>query len=397
MVPLWCRVSIQSQRYNFSTNYKLSPEHWDQQRQAVSKKCKDYRGIMESIDQIRTEVRMWYNRLVDEGETPSCERFKEDRKAPQEDYHSLSSLFKYHAALEGANLAPSTMKLYRNTQRHVMAFIAIKYHVSDIDIRKIKKDFVPEFVAYLKGWKRENAKMLCTQNGAMKNVIRLVRLFNVALDNDWIDSNPIARYKKKMKHTELGYLTREEMACLEELQELSVTEQHVRDCFLFSCWTGLCWADAERLTTSNITVGIDGRAWLNYKRLKTDIAAMVPILEPALKILFKYKQFQEVNMKGKALPLPCNQICNRVLKGLAMKAGIDKKVTYHMARHTFATTVTLLNGVPIETVSAMLGHQKISTTQIYAKVTGQKIIKDTSILRTMYEEVKPEEKKVINQ
>lgn len=368
MAPLWCRVSIRGQRYNFSTNYKVPPELWQQDKQTVSKKCKDYRHILEMMEQTRTEIRMWATKILEAGEVPTCERFKFDRQSQREDYRTILSLFDYHAAIEAQNLKPASMKHYRNTRKHITGFLQVRYHVSDIDVRKIKTDFINEFVAYLKGWKRDNPRYICTQNGAMKNLVRLNRVLNMALDNGWIESNPLARYKKKLKPSVPKYLTAEELQRLEAIaDQLEEPARRVLDAFLFCTYTGLCYADARKLGQKDITTGIDGQQWVRYTRQKTEIQAIIPLLDPARRILERYAQFAELNEEHRLLPLPCNQVTNRLLKDIAQTAGLDKPLTFHMARHTFATTVTLLNNVPIETVSAMLGHQKISTTQIYAR------------------------------
>ena len=387
-VPLWCRVSISSQRYNFSMNYKVTPKEWDSEAQCVVKKAKDYRHVAELIEQTRTEIRIWANRLLDEGIDPTCELFKNERSLQQEDYHSLLSLFEYHKAVEKQTLTESTMKLYDNTERHVRKFLLIKYHVSDIDIKRVKKDFAPEFVAYLKGWKRDPKEPVCHQNGAMKNLQRINRLMNIAVDNDWIQTNPVGRYKKVTQKVERDFLTEEEMKAITGLENLKITQSIVRDCFLVACDTGMSYIDCKKLTYKQISVGIDGQLWLNYTRQKTGQSARVPLLDPTRDILQKYEKFHDYNPKRTMLPIPTNQDCNRELKKIAAMAGIEKNVTFHMGRHTFATTITLMNDIPIETVSSMLGHAKISTTQIYAKVVGKKVMKDTAPLRAIYNDDK---------
>ena len=395
-VPLWCRVSISSQRYNFAMNYQVNPLEWDSEGQTLIRKSKDYRFVAELTERTRTEIRIWANRIIDEGLEPTCELFKNERNSHVEDYHSLLSLFEYHKAVEAQTLAPSTMKLYENTKRHIQKFLVIKYHTSDIDIKRIKKDFTPEFVAYLKGWKRDPNEPICHQNGAMKNVQRINRLMNIAVDNDWIQVNVVERYKKVVKKTDRGYLTEKELQSIIELEDLKPGDDIVRNCFIFSCYTGMPWVDCFQLQYGQVSVGIDGQLWINYSRQKTGISVMIPLLDPAKEVLQKYENYHGYTLKQKALPLPTNQECNRALKRIAAMAGIDKRVTFHMARHTYATTVTLAHDVPIETVSALLGHAKIATTQIYAKVVGKKVIRDTAQLRSIYNN-KVETKKVMNQ
>lgn len=211
---------------------------------------------------------------------------------------------------------------------------------------------------------------------------------NIAVDNDWIQTNPVGRYKKVTQKVERDFLTEEDMKAITGLENLKINQSIVRDCFLVACYTGLSYIDCKKLTYKQISVGIDGQLWLNYTRQKTGQSAMVPLLDPTRDILQKYEKYHDYNPKRTMLPIPTNQDCNRELKKIAAMAGIEKNVTFHMGRHTFATTITLMNDIPIETVSSMLGHAKISTTQIYAKVVGKKVMKDTAPLRAIYNDDK---------
>lgn len=170
--------------------------------------------------------------------------------------------------------------------------------------------------------------------------------------------------------------------------------QHVRDLFIFSCYTGLAYADVMRLTPKNVTLGIDGDYWIFTNRKKTDESVRIPILPKAFAIIEKYKTHPIVVNSGLLLPHFSNQKLNSYLKEIADVCSIEKNLTFHLARHTFATTITLTNGVPIETVSKLLGHSSIKTTQIYAKVVERKVSEDMSILKSKL--TNPPNKKVIN-
>jgi site-specific recombinase XerD len=158
----------------------------------------------------------------------------------------------------------------------------------------------------------------------------------------------------------------------------------VRDIFLFSCYTGLAYADVKKLKRSEIIIGVDGEQWLVSRRQKTDISARIPLLPAALTIISKYKDHPHCQEKDLVLPVLSNQKMNAYLKEIADACGIHKTLTYHIARHTFATTVTLTNGVPIETVSKMLGHRNLRTTQHYAKILDKKIGEDMKGLKSKF-------------
>ena len=395
--PLWCRISIQGQRYNFSLNCNVLVKEWNQENQTLNRKSKDARYIADIIETTRTEVRLWSTKLQLEGIEPTCTLFKQERETHAEDYHSLLSLFDYHATVEKTNLRKSTLELYQVTRRHIEKFLPIKYKKRDIDVKEIKKDFAPEFVAYLQGWKRDPKEPVCHNNGAMKHIERIHRLLNIAEDNEWVQKNVISSYKKKLKKSKRGFLDIEEVREIINQTNLPGILDIVRDCFIFSVYTGICWIDCRNLTKNQIVTGIDGKKWLSYARYKTEQPVMVPLLQPAEEVLNKYADYSRYNKRNRALPLPSNQVCNRSLKVIAKKACIEKNVTFHMARHTFATTIALFNNVPIETVSSMLGHTKISTTQIYAKVTGKKISEDTKKLRALYNTDEMDNRKTVNE
>ncbi|MFY7918741.1 MAG: site-specific integrase, partial [Chryseotalea sp.] len=157
--------------------------------------------------------------------------------------------------------------------------------------------------------------------------------------------------------------------------------KQVRDIFIFCCYTGLAYADVQKLSRDEITTGIDGEKWIWTSRQKTDTATRIPLLPQALEIINRYKDEPSCLNKGRLLPVLSNQKMNGYLKEIADACGITKKMTFHTARHTFATTVTLSNGVPIETVSKMLGHRNLKTTQHYAKILDIKVGADMRVLR----------------
>lgn len=155
----------------------------------------------------------------------------------------------------------------------------------------------------------------------------------------------------------------------------------VRDIFLFSCYTGLAYIDVKQLTSLNIKIGIDGFKWIFTNRQKTETKSNIPLLPMAEEIIAKYKDQPQCINQGKLLPILSNQKMNAYLKELADMCNINKELTFHIARHTFATTVTLTNGVPIESVSKMLGHRNLKTTQHYAKILDRKVSEDMMNLR----------------
>ena len=226
----------------------------------------------------------------------------------------------------------------------------------------------------------------CGQNTVMKHIERLRKMVNIAIRNEWIMKDPFAKFKPSYTKTTREFLSETEIETLES-KEFSIERlRQVKDLFIFSCYTGLSYIDVMKLTKTNICRGIDGELWINTSRQKTDNTVRVPLLPKALEIIELYENNPRALAKGTLFPNISNQKLNSYLKEIADVCGITKNLTFHLARHTFATTVTLTNGVPMETVSKLLGHSSIRTTQIYAKVIEKKVSEDMQHLRERIKE-----------
>ncbi|PJR05028.1 site-specific integrase [Avrilella dinanensis] len=215
----------------------------------------------------------------------------------------------------------------------------------------------------------------------MKHLERLKKLVNMAITMDWLEKDPFAKYRLHFDKVERGHLSKEELAVLEKKNFSIERLQSVLDMFLFSCYTGLAYIDISKLSRKHICKGIDGKDWLMTKREKTNTLVKVPLLPHAVQLISKYKNHPVAVANETLFPVITNQRMNGYLKEIADLCKIKKNLTFHLARHTFATTVTLSNGVPIESVSKMLGHTSIRTTQIYAKVVEQKLSEDMQNLK----------------
>jgi integrase/recombinase XerD len=218
-------------------------------------------------------------------------------------------------------------------------------------------------------------------NTVMKHIERFRKLINLSRKLGWMERDPFINFKAKRIKTERGFLSLLELQEIEKKNFTIPRLQLVRDLFVFSCYTSLSYIDAINLSAENIRIGIDGELWIFYNREKTTKPIHIPLLPKALDIIEKYKDNQKAILQGTVFPKISNQKLNSYLKEIADVCGIEKNLTFHIARHTFATTVTLSNGMPIETVSKLLGHSKIATTQIYAKVIERKVSDDMHRLR----------------
>jgi site-specific recombinase XerD len=241
--------------------------------------------------------------------------------------------------------------------------------------------FITDFEYYLRNKTPEKGPKALNNNGLMKHIERFCKMINLAVRMEWIDRNPFHAYQLKFDKVEREYLTKDELARIEAKKFNIVRLQVVQDLFVFSCYTGLAYIDVFNLTPVNLIEKSENNIWIVTNRQKTNEPARVPLLPKALAIIEKYKGHPQALAEGKVLLTLSNQKLNSYLKEIADMCNITKPLTFHIARHTFATTVTLTNGVPIETVSKLLGHSKLTTTQIYAKVVENKINDDMALLK----------------
>jgi site-specific recombinase XerD len=250
--------------------------------------------------------------------------------------------------------------------------------VDDIDINRIDYAFIADYEFYLRSVRN------CANNTTVKYIKNFHKIIKICLDNDWMTKNPFSNYKAKLKEVEREYLSEDEIQSLINKEFTIDRLSLVRDIFVFSCFTGLAYVDVKNLTTNNINYGIDGGKWIFTHRQKTESASKIPLLPIPEMIVEKYKNHPQCSNQNKLLPILTNQRMNSYLKEIAAACNINKELTFHIARHTFATTVTLTNGVPIESVSKMLGHKNLKTTQHYAKVLDRKVSEDMQVLRDKF-------------
>lgn len=379
---LFCRITIQGQRYEIPLNCKIKQRSWNAVAQKSVGKTETDRNANTAIDDTKLLIEETVRKLHDKGYALTIQNFKLTYQAQENEYDTIARLFDYHKIIEKKNLREGTYRGYIVTRKHLLDYVRIKYHLSDYKITAIDKPFVQEFFAYLQGYRREG-NIRCAVNGALKHIQRFKRIMNLALQNEWITRNPVSLISVKKTKVEKEFLTEKEIACIEN----ATLKPHIaitRDIFIFAIYTGVSYVDVSQLTMENISQGIDKGLWLQYNRQKTEQRVALPLLEPAQQLIERYRAYHDGNKKNHLFPVPKNQVINRYLKIIAKEAGIDKDITFHMARHTFATTVTLMHGIPIETVSKMLGHASLSTTQIYAKVVDTKVRDDMAALKDMY-------------
>ncbi len=288
----------------------------------------------------------------------------------------------YHNSNINKSLKWGTLKNYFSTEKYLKQFLQERLKTDDIYLIQLNYKFISDFENYIRTYRPRKARKTCSNNGAMKHLERLMKITNLALKMEWLEKDPFRNFKLRYIRNERDYLTERELDLIEGTSFMTVGLNRVKDVFLFSCYTGLSYIDIKELHPNQILIGIDGNQMIHTKRAKTNESVKIPLLPRAKEILDKYRE--EMELTSKPLPVYSNQKTNKNLKEIAKACGIHKNITFHVARHTFATTVTLSNGVPIETVSKLLGHTKLSTTQIYARVLQKKVGEDMQNLINHY-------------
>jgi site-specific recombinase XerD len=291
----------------------------------------------------------------------------------------LLEVFQQHnnrlAALENVQYASATVKRYTTTLGHTREFIQLKYGEPDIEIKNLSFDFVSEMEFWFKSVRK------CNHNSTIKYISNLRKIVTYCLKSGWIPKDSFFGFKMSKKEVVREYLNEDEVQALTKKHFTIDRLGQVRDIFLFCCYTGLAFIDVFQLTRDRIAKGVDGNQWIFTCRQKTETPTRIPLLPQALVIVDKYKDHPKCIAKNTVLPVLSNQKMNSYLKEIADACGITKTLTFHIARHTFATTVTLNNDVPIESVSKMLGHKSIRITQHYAKIIDKKVSSDMQLLQ----------------
>lgn len=376
--PIYMRITVSGVPKEISTNRECDPSRWNSKANRASGTKEEVKTLNLYLDALQHKLMNIHLELLKTGVEITAEILKQKFLGKDASRRTLIQQFSDHndkmEALLGNGFKQNTLKGYKTTSTHIQQYIQHEYKASDIDIRLVDHAFIVGLEFYL----RSTAN--CSAVTTAKYIKNLRKIINLCLAHRWISENPFLLYKTKVKAKEKEFLTRAELDRIENKEFRIERLNHVRDIFVFCCYTGLSYIDVKQLRTSDIAKGIDNKLWVLTSRTKTEINSNIPLLPNALAIINKYSDYPPSAAKGLALPVLSNQKMNSYLKEIADLCEITKELTFHKARHTFATTITLSNNVPIETVSKMLGHSNIKTTQHYAKLLDTRVGSDMAIL-----------------
>lgn len=379
-LKVYMRITINGIHCEISTKRKCNPVNWNVSAGRLHGKSDAARELNSYLDTLQQKVFEAKRRLIETDKELTAETIKNELLGRNNNpKYMLLEVFKHHnnqmAALVNREYAPGTLERYETSYRHTESFLQWKFKLNDIAIDKLNYEFITEYEFWLKSVRK------CGHNTTMKYLANFKKIVIRCLKNGWLQKDPFIGFNMAKREVERTALTEHELQLLSAKSFSAERLAIVKDIFLFSCYSGLAYADVQKLKRSEIRIGIDGEKWIFTRRQKTDSSSRIPLLPPALQILERYTEHPQCKFGDKVLPVLSNQKMNAYLKEIADVCGITKNLTYHIARHTFATTVTLSNGVPIETVSKMLGHRNLKTTQHYAKILDMKVSEDMKNLK----------------
>lgn len=380
LTPIWLRITINHKRAECAVQKFVQVKHWDMEHHRVRAGCSDANAINDYLDLVRSEVLRHYNILLTTRDVVTADDVKNSYKGVKEVKKTFFHLFdQYMQHLvdrkEINDLSEGRYKRFKVLLNKCRDFVKHKFKRLDVALEDVRMNFIVEFEHYM----RKCDKM--GHNTAMKYAKDLKQIMKYGVMLEYIPSSPFELFKCTNKKTRREFLDQEELDILYQKEFTIKRLEEVRDCYLFSCYTGYAYSDAAALTPDDVAIGIDGEKWIIRNRKKTGTTENVPLLPVPQEIIEKYKNHPYCKTHNKLLPMNSNQRYNAYLKEITALCGIKKNLTTHTARHTFATTVLLVNDVPMETAMELLGHTDIRTTQIYGKIVQKKISNDMKKLK----------------
>ena len=380
---VYLRITVDGIPKETSTKRKWVTDRWDQKMERATGGKEDAKILNFFLDAMHMKIQQHKSELMLAGQLLTTQKLMDFVMGKNVSKAKIVEDFQRHndellALVKKGEYAIGTHVRFEIAKKHLKEYLSCKYQAGDLNIRHIDHEFIDGFDFYLHTSKDNDT------NTASKHLKNLGKIVRICLRNKWIITDPFFGYKLKSKLVQREYLTADELQNIAGKKYSTARLTQVRDFFLFSCYTGLSYADVQKLKQTDIRIGIDGEKWLFSYRKKTGTPVAVPLIPIAADILERYKDHPFCVNQNRALPISSNQKMNEYLVEIAALSGIVKTLGNRIAKRTFATTVTLLNGVPIESVSKMMGHTNIRTTQLYAKMLDEKVSSDMAPLRQIF-------------
>lgn len=372
LLSIMVRITINGESVEINTGQKSSIANWNiRLHQCVGNCAKETNLFLKSI---RFRLNQIFYQQTLYGQTTTSKKVRDTFTGADKKLHYLLSLFELHnesiKKQVGISKSATTYRKYETTRKHLQGYLHTKC-LEDIILENINHAFICGFEVYLR------VTAHCAHNTTAKFLQFFKRIIILALNNGYITRNPFSEYQIKLQKVDRGYLTKEELQKIIEKKFDIKRLELIRDLFVFSSFTGLSYIDIKNLCKDHLYIAHDGNLWLRMNRNKSGETTNVRLFDLPKSLISKYGNPDSNYL----FPVPSNQKVNAYLKEIADVCGIRKNLTFHVARHTMATTVCLANGMPIESLSKVLGHTNIKTTQLYAKITDEKLSNDLAILK----------------
>jgi site-specific recombinase XerD len=380
--PIYLRITTNSQRGEMALYRTILPELWNAAKGKAKGNSREIRELNSYLDEYVSRIVQCKRQLENDYKQVTPKSIKNKLLGNDDTNFCFLAVFKEHndklEIMGDKEVAAGTIERYKTAYKHLQNFIRWQYKREDYLLRDVNFSFIKNFEFYMK------TERNCAHNTTVKYIKNIKKIIRIAMSNGWIKQDPFRDIKYRFDDVEAVYLTDDDLTALVS-KEIEIPRiDQVRDVFLFCCFTGLAFSDVKALKKENIITGIDGKQWIQKRRTKTNVLSNIPLLDMPKRILEKYAGHDKVKTGLALLPVPSNQKMNAYLKEIADLCGINKKLTTHTARHTFATTVTLSNHVSMESVSKMLGHTSINMTRKYARIADKLISEDMQKLEGKY-------------
>jgi len=374
--PIMARITIDGTPKTFGTKLEINADNWDLKFGRVLGKSAEAVRVNKKLDNIRGRIDTIYENMLKNEGFATAQKVKLAFLGVGVMDDAVLKVFndqneQFEKLVEKEERSEGTYNKYITVYNHLSKFIQERYHRDDMAFRELNNDFIREFDFYLR------YDLQLSHNTIWVYTMPVLALAELAIKKGLIRDNPFQDYEINMEETDRGYILKEDVEKLMLSKAPHPRYEVVKDLFIFSCFTGLAYADIKKLKRNNIQSFFDGHQWIISRRKKSDVASNVRLMDIPKRIIEKYQGTRNEFI----FPIPTNATCNNHVTKLIENAEIvtEQKVTFHTARHTFGT-MFLTEGVPLESLSKMMGHKNISTTQIYAKITSQKISKDMDLV-----------------
>lgn len=372
-VPIMGRITVDGTQTQFSCKLNIHPDLWDTKAGRATGRSTVALETNRMLDKMRVKINQHYQEIMDRDNFVTAEKVKNAFLGLEHRFRTLMTVYEqylkdYKKLCDEKMKSVKTYEKYVTVYNHLKDFLYQRYHLKDIALKELTLAFIKDFDMYLR------TERHCCNNTVWIYTAPLRTMVNVALDNEWLTRDPFRKYEIEKEETTRIFLNKDEIARLLDTPMKNAKQELIRDLFLFCTFTGLAFADLYNLSEENLRTYFDDHLWINIPRQKTNVVSNIRLLDIPHRLINKYR---DLATDGKVFPVPSYQVClYNIQHPIAKRCGITKHLTWHVSRHTMATEVCMTNGVPIETVSSILGHKSIKTTQVYAKITKEKLNRD---------------------